>query len=332
MKVLRILAQVLAGVAGALLLAEGGLRLTWGRSTVQLPIYAEEGGAGIGLRPGASAEGRMPAGQRYAVAMDPRGLRAPAPPQPKWLLIGDSLPFGLGVDGDETAAAGLTAAGLPAAAAGVPAFSIADALAHAAALSPAGIVVLPNAVDDDWQGRTLLSAGHDVVGGWLLRRAAPGWARRFYRSSLSRQQLPTELMRLLSLLYRHRLPTRPLRPGWVTAADGGAAAWADVGTQIRAFGAEHPSVSVRVAWVPLPAIAAPGRDGAAVTGRLAAADGGWSDDAAVAGLRDGLGEVPLLDLRDAFAGQPSAYLRQDTHLSVEGNALLAAQLLPWLIE
>ena len=159
----RALGQMLAGAAGAILLTECGLRLRWGSSTAQLPIYAA-GDAGIATLPGAAAQGRLHSGQRYDVLLDDRGLRTPAPPQPRWLLAGDSLPFGLGVDGDETASAHLTQDCVPTASAGVPAYSVADALAHVGQIRPPGVVILPNAIDDDRQGAALLEEEHVVVG------------------------------------------------------------------------------------------------------------------------------------------------------------------------
>jgi hypothetical protein len=311
-------------VAAALLLAEGGLRLVWGDSTLLPPIY-DDASDGIGLRTGAGAEGRLHSGQRYSIEIDARGLRAPAPPAPVWLLIGDSLPFGLGVAGEETAAAVMSAAGLSAAAAGVPAYSIADALAHAAVLSPRGVVVLPNAVDDDRQGARRLSEDQAVVGGRLVRHSAPVWARRFYGSWLAGGQLPLALMRLVSLLYRGSAADLA-RPLWVTADDGGFLGWAAIGMLIRDFAEAHPEIVVRTVWVPLPAVAAPGREGAALSGRLAVRDGGWSDERAVDGLKAGLEGEVLWDLREVFRGRADAFLWGDTHLSPAGNALLAEQL------
>ena len=315
--------QVLGGLAAALLLTECGLRLSWGQSTLLPPIYASHRGQ-IQLSPGASSVGRLPASPPYTIQIDDRGLRSPVPDEPTWLLIGDSLPFGLGVDGAETAAAQMTAAGVPAAAAGVPAYSIADALAHAEGLPAPGVIVLPNAVDDDRQGAARLHAAHDVVGGRLLRRSAPGWARRFYASPLAHAQLPMALMRALRL--SRGASGQPQRPDWATAGDGGRAAWAAVGEQIQTFADAHPSVAVRVAWVPHPAVAVPGRADGTAAERLAVADGGWSDAAAVDGLTAGLGAVPLWDLRSVFSQAGGAFLRRDTHLSAEGNARLADAL------
>ena len=324
----RALGQALAGALGAILLTECGLRLRWGGSTAQLPIYTT-GEAGIATQPGAGAQGRMHSGQRYAVQIDARGLRAPAPPAPRWLLAGDSLPFGLGVAGDEAVSALLTAGCVPTASAGVPAYSVADALAHVAGRQSEGIVVLPNAIDDDRQGASRLAEEHDVVGGRLLRKAAPPWARAFYASPLAAGQLPTAIVRLVSLLSMRKAMAELGRPRWVTDEDGGASGWAAVGALIRQFKDEHPTVSVRVAWIPLPAVAAPGRDGMAPSGRVALGDGGWSDDDAVEGLADGLGAA-VIDLRQAFEGRPDAYLHGDAHLSPAGHRLLAEQLCPHL--
>lgn len=319
---------MLAGSAGAILLTECGLRLRWGSSTTQLPIYASED-ASIAPLPGAAAQGRLHSGQRYDVQLDDRGLRTPAPPQPRWLLAGDSLPFGLGVDGDETVSARLTQDCIPTASAGVPAYSVADALAHVGWMQPPGVVVLPNAIDDDRQGAELLGEGHDVVGRRLLRKAAPPWARAFYRSPLSAGQLPTAIVRLISLLSMREAMAGLTRPRWTLDEDGGAAGWASVGAMIRQFRETHPDITVYVAWIPLPAVAVPGRAGMAPSGRVALRDGGWSDNAAVEGLASGLGE-PVIDLRPAFMGHPEAYLHGDAHLSPSGHRLLAEQLCPHL--
>lgn len=325
--------QVAAGSLLALLLAEGALRLRWGASTVQLPLYAAHSW-GIGLQAGASAEGRLPSGQRYPVHLDARGLRRPASAGSAWLLVGDSLPFGLGVAGEETAAAAMTAAGLPTAAAGVPGYSLADALALAAhhAPPPPGIVILPNAVDDDRQGAERLAEQHALAGGRLLRRGAPAWAHAVYAHPLLRHsQLTLEGMRFLGVLLQP--PTLSPRPRWVTDADGGFQAHADLGEMIRAFALDHPEMAVRVAWVPLPEVAAPDRQHPSPYGRVAQRGGErWRDDRAREGLRTGLdGGVPWLDLSEVFAqAGEDAYLAGDTHLSPAGNALLADHLRGWL--
>ena len=325
------LLQMVAGVLAALVIAEGFLQVTGDGSVAKLDVYALGGGAGITLQAEAEVLGRMPAGQRYRARTDGRGLRLPAPAAPEWLLIGDSLPFGLGVEDEETAAARLLAAGISAASGGVPAFGIADALAHAEALAPPGVVVLPNAIDDDRQGSRRLVEDNTVIRGRLIRRAAPAWVRRVYGSPLVAWRLPATLMRLVSLLYNP--PTLQPRPGWVVDDDGGLAAFQHVGEAIAAFAERHPDAAVRVAWVPLPVVAAPDRAHPSAYGRVAQGGGErWSDARAREGLRAGLAGagVPLLDLSEDFAGRAEAYLDGDTHLSAEGNALLAARLADWL--
>ncbi len=228
----------------------------------RLPIYAAA--PPLSLRPGAAAVG-LASGGTYRLAIDARGLRAPSPER-GIVLLGDSMAFGLGVAGEATLAAQCTERGHPMLNAGVPGFSLPDALAHAESFSAIadGWMMLVNPWDD---GQPALTAHAEPVGGWLLNRDAPAWAKRFFASRWSHGQLLHEAVVLAGGL-RPRAPvgsdfaargremaefvrlhpkTRVVWAGYPgeTMPDGRRA-----DDERRAFGVETETLELHDAWLP----------------------------------------------------------------------------------
>lgn len=296
------------------LLAEGIARLQLGPGEALPPIFAAAPDGRVRLAPGATALARFPGVPPHRLEIDDRGLRAPAPAAPRWLVAGDSLAFGLGVDGRSALAAQLTDRGLAAATAAVPGDSLAQALATAddqlaAGLGVAGVLVLPNPADDPLQQRDPRAAARVVVAGRPLAAASPRLLRRLARSPLARSRLLSQLSRgVQALALRARAPDARADP------EATAAALQALGDQIRAFAADHPATVVRAAWLPPPTV--PPADAAR-----------WQ-----AALSAGLAGLPCRDLGPALApasGAPS-FLSDRIHLSPTGHARAAADLAPWL--
>jgi hypothetical protein len=301
--------RVLLGWVLGLVLAEAVLRV-FRPGAAHLAIYAEGGGAGVRLAPGAEVRARLPAGD-FRAAIDADGLRAPSPPDPEWLVIGDSAAFGLGVEGDETLAAHLTARGHPAGNAGVPGFGVVDALAHAAALpSPRrGWILVVNPADDALPLDATVTTRFEVAAPWLVTRGTSGPVKALLRSPLSRSALFVELAAVGGMIRHGRADPRP---AWVTAPDGGAAAFRAIGERVRAEAGAREVIAV---WLPFDAVQAPER---AAPSPYAHLSDGWDDARARAGLAEGLGAVPLV--APTFT---EGWLPYDHHLSPEGNAALA---------
>lgn len=196
----------------------------------RLAVYTFDGG--LGLRPSSEATGVGPGGP-FSVHIDARGLRTPSPARGVFLL-GDSMAFGLGVEGEESLAARCTARGHVMLNAGVPGFALPDALAHAAGYesSADGWMILVNPWDD---ALPALADRAEVVGGWLLYRDAPAWAKAFFASDWSHGQLLHEGVVLLGGL-RSRAP------------EGGD--FAARGREVRVFADTHPGT--RVVWAGYP--------------------------------------------------------------------------------
>lgn len=137
------------GLALAALAIEFGFRWFWTlppslAEFAQQGLYQQRPDGSIGLSPGYRGELTV-AGRRTTVAIDSLGLRGPEPPPPtpgirRWLMLGDSLVFGYGVDVEDSLPQRLQAALLlqgqhaVVGNAGVPGFGVRDAVAAMAAL------------------------------------------------------------------------------------------------------------------------------------------------------------------------------------------------------
>ena len=201
----------------------------------RLPLYVSA--PRLGFAPGSQAVG-VGTGGPYAVEVDARGLRAPSPERGV-VLLGDSVAFGLGVEGEESLAARCTARGHPMLNAGVPGFALPDALARAEDYADLadGWLILVNPWDD---GQEALASRAEVVAGWLLYADAPGWAKSFFASRLAHGQLLHEAVVLAG-----GLRTRPQ-----DVSNQGAR-----GRELLAFASEHPST--RFVWAGYPGEAMP---------------------------------------------------------------------------
>ena len=220
----------LLAVVAALAAVEGLARWQRAGGHARLPIYAAA--PPLSLRPGVAAVG-VASGGTYRVAIDARGLRAPSP-QRGVVLLGDSIAFGLGVAGEATLAAQCTERGHAMLNAGVPGFSVPDALAHAASFAAIadGWMVLVNPWDD---GEDAVAERVEAVGGWLLNRDAPGWAKHVFASRWSHGQLLHEAVVLAG----------GLRPRAPVGSD-----FAARGREVAEFVRLHPHT--RVVWAGYP--------------------------------------------------------------------------------
>ena len=223
---LRLARGSLIAALAALLALEGLMRVAREGGHARLPIYTAA--PRLGLRPGAEAVGHGTGGP-YRISIDERGLRAPSPPR-GIVLLGDSMAFGLGVEGADSLAARCTERGTPMLNAGVPGFALPDALARAEQFADLadGWLILVNPWDD---ALPALADRAEVVGGWLLYRDAPGWAKSFFVSGWSHGQLLHEGVVLLGGM-RSRAP------------EGGD--FAARGRELLAFADTHPGT--RVVW------------------------------------------------------------------------------------
>lgn len=327
------LAQALIGVLLVALGMELGLRALHGGAQAPLPIYAPGGAAGLQLQPGARAAGLIRGQHRFTVAVAADGCRAPSPAAPAGLLVGDSLAFGLGVEGEQAAAA---RAAPPWRNGGVPGFGALDAALRGVELQrglPAGapLALLVNPVDDGAAGGGRLGARALLAGPWLLPVGAPGWAQAFFRSPASGSRLGVALFGLGGLLRRRAGPVDP--PVWLTDPIEAERAFAALGAALAATLAAAGGRPTAVLWGshPLEALGAddPGGEPEPLGARLdlagrARAAAGLG--AARRGLARGLGAVPLHDLAPILSGCPACYLRGDLHWSAEGQARVARVL------
>ena len=325
--------QALIGLLLVGLGMELGLRALHGGAQAPLPIYAPGGAAGLQLQPGARAAGLIRGQHRFTVAVAADGCRSPSPAAPAGLLVGDSLAFGLGVEGEQTAAA---QAAPPWLNGGVPGFGALDAALRGGELAarlPAGapLWLLFNPVDEGAPGEGRLAARASVAGGYLLPRGAPGVARTFFRSAAARSRLLVALWGLGGGLARVGRPDEGLL--WFGDPAEVEPAFAAIGAALRAGLDPLRGRPIRVLWGshPLQTLAdgAPGGAlepigaGLGSAGRSRAAAG---LGAAQAGLARGLGEGLLLDLGPILAGCVPCYLPGDLHWSAEGHARVAAVL------
>lgn len=300
-----------------------------------LPIYAPGGAAGLQLQAGARAAGLIRGQHRFTVAVAADGCRSPSPSAPAGLLVGDSLAFGLGVEGEQTAAA---RAAPPWRNGGVPGFGALDAALRGVELQrglPAGapLALLVNPVDDGAAVGGRLGARAALAGPWLLPVGAPGWAAAFFRSPASGSRLGVALFGLGALVRRLGAPAED--PVWLTNPIEAERAFAALGAALAAALAGADGRPTAVLWGshPLETLGDDGPGGAAEplgarldpAGRRRAAAG---LAAAQVGLARGLGAVPLHDLRPALAGCGACYLSGDLHWSAEGHARVAARLSP----
>jgi hypothetical protein len=326
-------AQALIGVLLVGFGMEAGLWALHGGAQAPLPIYAEGGAAGVALLPGARAAGLIRGRHRYTVAVAADGCRSPVPAAPAGALVGDSLAFGLGVEGEGTAAA---LAAPPWLNGGVPGFGALDAALRGGELAarlPAGapLWLLFNPVDEGAPGEGRLAARASVAGGYLLPRGAPGVARAFFRSPAARSRLLVALWGLGGGLARAGRPDEGLL--WLGDPAEVEPAFAAIGAALRAALDPLRGRPIRVLWGshPLQTLGdgAPGGAlepigaGRGAAGRARAAAG---LGAAQAGLARGLGEGLLLDLGPILAGCGPCYLPGDLHWSAEGHARVAAVL------
>jgi len=208
----------------AVVAVEGGLRALRRGGHTALPIYAS-------LAPPALVTDADVVGlfgvTPYRVVLDARGLRVPSAPRGT-VLLGDSIAFGLGVEGEESLAARCTGNGHPMLGAAGPAFSTLDALARGEAFGGAAtdFVVVLNPTDDDAPPLAETAA---LAGAWLVRRDAPGALRAVLASWAGDTQLVHDLLHVGVALS----PTPPVRRGF----DG-------VGSALAAFVAAHPRTTV----------------------------------------------------------------------------------------
>lgn len=313
------------------LAAEGLAQLVAGDSHPMPPMFATgEDGRWV-LQPGASVQSRSPDGRRSDIQIDRRGLRAPAQDALDWLVVGDSLAFGLGVSGEDTVSVAISERGRPTATAAVPGHSLAQALATADAHAHrvCGFIVLPNTVDDDRQQRGLGGLEREVVGGWLLRPGAPGWVRAFAESSVShRLQVPAALLQIWSMAAHLNGPASFATLGWVDDPEQGAKDYRKLGESVRHFAENHPDHEVVTAWVPLPGVTVADRPAPSVveSGRLP-----LNDEAIFQAFQQGLGALPLVDARPRLV-EAAHFIDHDTHLSRRGHHHLADLLVPRLPE
>jgi hypothetical protein len=170
------------------------------------------------------------------------------------------------VRGEESLAARCTANGHPTLNAGVPGFALPDALARAplyASLADGWMIVV-NPWDD---GEPAMADRAEVVGGWLLYRNAPAWARSFFASDVSRGQLLHEaVVALGGLQVRPPSQSDPAARGrevaaFVAAHPGTRVVWAGypgdvlpdgraVETERTAYGIPMETLSLHDAWLP----------------------------------------------------------------------------------
>ena len=203
---------------------EGGLQALRRGGHTALPIYASL--SPPALVPDADVVGLFGVAP-YRVVLDARGLRVPSAERGT-VLVGDSVAFGLGVEGDESLAARCTANGHPMLDAAGPAFSTLDALGRAEAFAEVAtdFLVVINATDDDAPPLAETAA---LAGSWLVRRDAPRTLRTILASWAGETQLVHDLLHLGVALN----PTPPVRRGF----DG-------VGVALAAFVAAHPRTTV----------------------------------------------------------------------------------------
>ena len=315
---------LIAALCAGPLLAEGLATWRYGSSRPMPAMFAQTVDGRIGLQPNTMVKGRTPSGTPYAIHIGPDGHRQPAPANPAWLLTGDSLAFGLGVDDDATAAAHLTHQGIATRTIGAPGYSLQDALTEAHLTLGShpdvqGVFVWVNPVDDDRQLRPGPDFARDVVAGHVVQADTPALLRLVLDSPLAHSHVVSTLVSgigMLRLIDNHGYSV----VGMGTADDGGWADFHALGEQVAAFARQHPCVAVVPVWVPLPGTSVPDRPRPSALERSVLP---LDDTAARAGFRDGLGDVPLLDLSAPFTNRPDAYLPADTHLSPTGHALLA---------
>lgn len=307
---------IVAGLCSLELLARLGAP-----GDVHLRIHAAGGGAGVQLQPHATAVGRLRSGRSYRVRIDGAGLREPSPAGARWMLVGDSGAFGVGVEGEQSLAAWMTGVGRPTVNAGIPAFTVPDALAHAEALAPSlGIdrfVVLVNPADDHLEPDQTARKRFEVVDGWLVSRSSPGWVRWLLGSPLGDLRLVTGTLSRVNAM-RARATTAERH--WSELPDLGRDRFVQVGRAIRAF-ARDDTRQVCVVWMPLDATLAPTRDAPSL---LARPHRPLDDAAALRGLRTGLGSLPLVVPRPS---DPATWLPGDVHLSASGLEHLAGDVI-----
>lgn len=308
-------------------LVEGAVRLADGGALPWPAIYVP----GPGGRPvpaaHVQAEVLSPAGEVRTLRLGAHGLREPVPPRPAWLAVGDSQVLGLGVEDEESFCARATRQGLPMANAGVPAYGLGDALARAAALvdelDPAGVIVFLNQANDWAEGLRPVTERMALSGGRLVRRdAVAGWRARLLAGPLGRSHL------VFWATLATALPSEPEAPAWLVAPTDEAALTRALVDQVREFGAAHPGLDLRLAWLPLELstsaerleltpLPTPLPDGVAP----------WTDRVLRDQVREAAGSaLPLIDLQPVLDGHPEAWLPRDIHLSPEGHRLVAQAL------
>lgn len=175
-RALRILVQLLIGLALGLVLVEVGFSMRDEGAFPHLNLYAEDAELGARLRPSSSQRFKFQDNDVTDISIGADGLRNPAPSAREHavLVVGDSQVFGLGVNDDETMPAQLAAlSGRPVINAGVPTYGPLEFNAVVREQLEEGgietVVYVVNFANDAFETERPNRERHVIWDGWAVR-------------------------------------------------------------------------------------------------------------------------------------------------------------------